>query len=110
MQLEFIAWGRLFLGFVLAVQLLVPSEVWHTFVDHEDSHHCIAKVNGAAVGVKHIHCMALELNLPMADQQDGFWFEPLAFILCSAGVLPVSDIHFRYESSCFLRGPPALLV
>jgi hypothetical protein len=108
-QRRFTGLGRL-LGLALVVQLLVPSGLWHSFVDHEDSHHCIAQVEDVAVGIKHIHCLALELSLPMADQSDDFLFEPLPFKVCLMGVLSVTDTHFRHDFSRFLRGPPSRFV
>lgn len=94
------------LGVLLFVQILVPSSFWHAFAEHEDSHHCALAVDVDAVGVKHIHCPALELNLPLADQLDGFCFDPRSYFSFQFKVQSVSDIQYRYEAFLFLRGPP----
>lgn len=97
--------GRL-IGFLLFVQLMVPSSVWHLFVDHEDNQHCVLQTGGDAIGLKHNHCAALDLSLPVADQSDDYRFEPLPFIALLAFVPSVSDLCFILDFSHFLRGPP----
>lgn len=95
------------LGVVLLVQLLVPSSIWHAFAEHEDSHHCVTAIDGdALVGVKHIHCPALELNLPLADRLDDFQLEVCSVVSFLFKNRSVSDIRYRYEAFLFLRGPP----
>ena len=94
------------IGLILLVQLSVPGSVWHSFAEHEDSHHCTAVFSGDAVGEKHIHCPALELNLPLADRLEGICFRPFAFISINHLVEPVSDIRSRYQIGVLPRGPP----
>lgn len=95
------------IGLMLLVQLSVPGSVWHSFAEHEDSHHCTAVFSGDAVGEKHIHCPALELNLPLADRLEEICFRPFAFISVNHFFEPISDIYSRYEIGVFPRGPPS---
>src|SRR4026207_394392 len=98
---------------IFAVALLLvffvettPDALWHLFADHHDTHEVYS--SEPAVSVKHIHCDALQLSLPVFSAGETvivpvFSIKVADFLAAIPGTSFISPVIFFSG-----RAPPAL--
>jgi hypothetical protein len=83
-----------------------PDDLWHLFAHHHDTHEVY--FSEPAVGIKHIHCEALQLTLPEFNKAESTDLPATIFLVASYYTIihqPAVPIH---DVAAKGRAPPGV--